>query len=64
MILTPGPITVYRQEQPPERIEFPQSGNGYQYDAAEVMRCMDCGLMETLYEIRNICKITYKQDDV
>ena len=39
--LTPGPNTLYRQVHPPERIEFPESGYGNQYEATEIMRCMD-----------------------
>ena len=74
--LAPGPITVCRKGQDPERIEFPEPGKGYHYEASEVMRCLDEGLtespllplnfslelMETLDRIRNICGISYEQD--
>jgi hypothetical protein len=74
--LTPGPITVHRKEREPERIEFPEPGNGYQYEAVEVMRCLEAGLtessllplsfsldlMDTLDRVRSICGIRYEQD--
>jgi predicted dehydrogenase len=74
--LTPGPVTVYRHEQEPERIEFPEPGVGLHHESAEVMECLDKGLtesptlpldfslelMETLDAIRNICGIRYDQD--
>jgi predicted dehydrogenase len=74
--LTPGPITVHRTDQEPERIEFPEPGNGYHYEAEEVMRCLDEGLtesaslpldfsldlMNTLDKIRDRCGIRYEQD--
>jgi predicted dehydrogenase len=73
---TPAPITLYRQGRKPELIEFPEPGNGYQYEAAEVMRCLDLGLtespglpldfsldlMEILDRIREDCGIRYEQD--
>jgi predicted dehydrogenase len=76
--LTPGPIKIFRGEQDPEQINFPESGHGYHYEAAEVMRCLDEGLSEspslplsfsleiseTLDQIRSICKITYVQDNL
>ena len=76
--LTPGPITVYRQGQEPERIEFPEPGVGLHYEATEVMKCLEEGLiespslpldfsldlMETLDEVRTICGIRYEQDSV
>lgn len=72
----PGPITLHRKEQKPERIEFPESGNGYQYEAEEVMHCLDKGLTEspllplgfsldlmgTLDRVRSVCGIRYEQD--
>ncbi len=72
----PGPITLYMQGQVPERMEFPAPGNGYQYEAEEVMRCLDEGLrespllslsfsldlMETLDRVRSVCGISYEQD--
>jgi len=74
--ITPGPIRVHRDGQEAELIEFPEPGNGYRYEAAEVMRCLDEGmtestllpldfsleLMETLDRIRKICGIRYEQD--
>ncbi len=83
--LTPGPITIHRPGREPEFMEFtnmspdgvPGQGKGYQYEAAEVMRCLDEGLTEspllpldfsrkltgTLDRIRKICGIRYPQDD-
>ena len=75
--LTPGPIKIFREEQDPEQINFPESGHGYHYEAAEVMKCLDDGLTEspslplsfsldiseTLDQVRSICKITYDQDN-
>jgi predicted dehydrogenase len=75
--LTPGPITLHRLGMDPERFEFPEPGNGYHYEAAEVMRCMDNGLLEspmlplefsielmsTLDSIRKTCDIHYEQDN-
>lgn len=74
--LTPGPISVHRKDKDPERIEFPEPGHGYHYEAAEVMRCLDegltesplltldfsMGLMDTLDRIRRECDIRYAQD--
>ena len=76
--LTPGPIKVFREAQDPEQINFPESGHGHHYEAAEVMRCLDEGLSEspslplsfsldiseTLDKIRSICGITYEQDNL
>jgi predicted dehydrogenase len=73
---TPGPISIFRQGKDMEFIEFPEPGNGYQYEASEVMRCLDegltespllgldfsLGLMETLDRVREICGIRYEQD--
>lgn len=75
--LSPGPITIYRKGKKPERVKFPEPGNGYHYEAAEVMHCLDRGLTEshalpgdfsldlmgTLDAIRGICGIRYPQDD-
>jgi len=75
--LTPGPITLHMHGKDPERIEFPEPGNGYHYEAAEVMSCLDAGLkespllplefsmglMKTLDSIRKICGIHYEQDN-
>lgn len=75
--ITPGPITIHRIGEDPERIEFPEPGNGYQYEAAEVMRCLDEGLIESpalpldfsldligiLDRVREICGIRYRQDE-
>ena len=72
----PGPITLHRNEQAPERMEFPEPGHGYHYEAGEVMRCLDKGLlespllpiqfsldlMETLDRVRSVCGISYVQD--
>lgn len=75
---TPGPVSVYRPGQEPERIDFPEKGNGYRYEAEEVMRCLDEGLTEspllplqfsldlmgTLDRVRETCGIKYAQDDI
>jgi predicted dehydrogenase len=75
MWFSPGPITLHRNGQEPERIEF--TGNGYRYEAQEVMRCLgegltespllplefSLGLMGTLDRVREICGIRYAQDD-
>lgn len=75
--ITPGPITIHRIGEDPERIEFPEPGNCYQYEAAEVMRCLDEGLIESpalpldfsldligiLDRVREICGIRYRQDE-
>jgi len=74
--LTPGSLTVHWNDGDPEHIDFKESGNGYHYEAAEVMRCIDegliespmlplnfsLGLIETLDKIRDICNIKYVQD--
>jgi predicted dehydrogenase len=71
--LTPGPITVHREGHAPERVDFDEPGNGYHYEATEVMNCLDSGLtespllpldfslslMETLDQVRDICGIHY-----
>jgi predicted dehydrogenase len=75
--LMPGPITIHRDGRDTELIEFPEPGKGYQYEAEEVMRCLDEGLtespalpldfsldlMETLDAVRERCGIRYPQDD-
>ncbi len=77
MWLTPGPITIHRIGQKPKRVKFREPGNGYHYEAAEVMRCLDQGLaespslpldfslnlMEILDAVRDRCGIRYVQDD-
>jgi len=74
--LTPGPISIHREGNSVELIEFHEPGNGYHYEAAEVMECLDAGLIEspllsidfslnlmgTLDSIREICGIKYAQD--
>ncbi len=76
MWFTPGPITLHLPDREPQRIEFPEPGNGYRYEAEELMRCLDEGLqespllpldfslelMETLDRVRSICGIRYEQD--
>jgi len=73
---TPGPITLHRHGRDPERINFPEAGNGYQHEAQEAMRCLgegltespmlplefSLGLMQTLDRVREICGIRYAQD--
>jgi predicted dehydrogenase len=75
--LCPGPITIYRKGRKPKRVKFREPGNGYHYEAAEVMQCLDRGLTEspslpldfsldlmgTLDAVRAACGIRYMQDD-
>lgn len=42
---TPTTLDVIRNNDPVEQIRFDEPGNGYQYEAAEVMRCLDAGDM-------------------
>lgn len=76
--LTPGPITIHRKGKKPNRIKFQEPGNGYHYEAAEVMKNLDLGLTEspalpldfsldlmgTLDAVRAACGISYPQDDM
>ena len=39
--------TVTLEEQPPQDFEMPMEGNGYNYEAAEVARCVRAGLVES-----------------
>ncbi|HUI10104.1 MAG TPA: Gfo/Idh/MocA family oxidoreductase [Bacteroidota bacterium] len=43
----PVPVDVIRGEDPPETIPFDYVGNGYNYEAAEVVRCLRAGLNES-----------------
>lgn len=75
--LSPGPISIHRRGRRPKRIKFREPGNGYHYEAAEVMRCLDLGLTEspllplgfsldlmgTLDAVRAACGIRYPQDN-
>ena len=74
--IKPAPVTIHRNGEAPERVTFPEPGTGYQYEAAEVMRCLDndltespmlpldfsLDLMETLDRVRSITGIVYPQD--
>ncbi len=74
--LSPGPITIHRKGRKSKRVSFRETGNGYQYEAAEVMQCLDDGrteslslpldfsldLMGTLDAVRKACGISYPQD--
>ncbi len=40
-------LTITRPGQPDEIVEMPITGNGYNYEAAEVMRCLRAGLNES-----------------
>ncbi len=76
--LAPGPISIHQKGRKPRRIKFRVPGNGYQYEAAEVMQCLDRGLTEspslpldfslnlmgTLDAVRESCGIRYPQDDL
>jgi predicted dehydrogenase len=75
--LTPGPITIRRKNGEPEELTFPEPGNGYHYEAEEVMQCLEKGLIEspslplkfslnlmgTLDAVREACGIRYPQDE-
>jgi predicted dehydrogenase len=43
----PVAMTVIRDGCPDETLEFPFPGNGYQFEAAEVMRCLRAGELES-----------------
>ena len=43
----PTVMTLSREGQPDEVMEFPLTGNGYQFEAAEVMRCLRAGKLES-----------------
>lgn len=74
----PGPITIYRKGRKPQRVKFRESGKGYHYEAAEVMQCLDRGLIEspslpldfslnlmgTLDAVRESCGINHPQDNL
>ena len=75
--LLPGPISIHRKGRKTKRLKFPEPGNGYHYEAAEVMQCLDRGLTEspslpldfsldlmgTLDTVRASCGIRYPQDE-
>ena len=46
-IYYPPRLTLSLPGQPDEVIELPSEGNGYNYEAAEVMRCLRAGLLES-----------------
>ena len=43
----PTRMTIFRQGEGTETIEAPVSGNGFNYEAAEVMRCLEAGVTES-----------------
>jgi hypothetical protein len=43
----PTSLTLARAGQPEERIEVPATGNGYNYEAEEVGRCLRAGRTES-----------------
>ena len=43
----PAALTISRESQSDEIMEFPFAGNGYQLEAAEVMRCLRAGELES-----------------
>jgi len=75
--LSPGPITIHRKGRKSRMVRFREPGNGYQYEAEEVMQCLDQGqsespslpldfsldLMGTLDAVRAACGIRYPQDN-
>ncbi|MBN1577258.1 MAG: Gfo/Idh/MocA family oxidoreductase [Chitinispirillaceae bacterium] len=44
---TPTSIDLMPDHAPPEHITFDEPGGGYQYEAAEVMKCLDAGRKES-----------------
>jgi predicted dehydrogenase len=56
----PTALTLHKTSQKPARFEVPREGNGYNYEAAEVMRCLRDGLTESpilpLDETRSIMR--------
>ncbi len=42
-----SPITLHAKGKEPEEIEVPITGNGYNYEAEEVARCLDAGKLES-----------------
>jgi predicted dehydrogenase len=43
----PQSMTIYRPGEESETVEAPVSGNGFNYEAAEVMRCLEAGKTES-----------------
>ncbi|MBP9901047.1 MAG: Gfo/Idh/MocA family oxidoreductase [Verrucomicrobiota bacterium] len=43
----PVAMTISRDSRPDEIVEIPFAGNGYQFEAAEVMRCLRAGTLES-----------------
>jgi predicted dehydrogenase len=43
----PSAMTLSREGHADEVMEFPLTGNGYQFEAAEVMRCLRAGKLES-----------------
>ena len=43
----PREFTLHRPNRDPERYEFPFEGNGYQFEAIEVQRCLAAGELES-----------------
>lgn len=43
----PSAMTLSREGQEDEVLEFPLAGNGYQFEAVEVMRCLRAGKLES-----------------
>ncbi len=70
---TPTSMDLIPDNEPPQRVEFPEPAHGYQYEAAEVMKCLDEDRIEStiwnweksrqlialLDRIRGIARITY-----
>jgi predicted dehydrogenase len=43
----PKSMTIYRPKEESETVDAPVSGNGFNYEAAEVMRCLQAGKTES-----------------
>jgi predicted dehydrogenase len=46
-VMNPRGLTLYRADAPAEPIDLPFDGTGYQFEAAEVHRCLREGLIES-----------------
>ena len=42
-----SPFTLYAKGRDPEEIDVPMTGNGYNYEAEEVARCLAAGKLES-----------------
>ncbi|MCB8998818.1 MAG: Gfo/Idh/MocA family oxidoreductase [Bacteroidales bacterium] len=73
----PSTVLLSQENETVQKLEFPARANGYEYEAEEVMRCLDEGkeesdamsldmslqLMKLLDAIRSMCSIVYTDYD-